>query len=314
MGRQWQVAVAAWMVALAGCMPFPDPVVVSSGHGDTWAVAVDATHVYWTEAGKLWRVPKAGGPEQLLSQAVGASPFALQVKDGVVCWLTRDLNTGRGSLSRLDPGGEAVVVADDLVHPMGLAMDSSRVYWTVYDDGRPPVDGVPAGAVQSATLDGGAPATLVAGYLQPAGLALDGDHLYLTTEDAVVEVPVAGGATRDVAAIPVGYGQSVGVGGDQVYWIQSGAGRVSVMQAPRAGGPGLEIAYIQGADTVLAADARGLYLLNLASLWKLRPGAAAPDLLAPTSEPYVGFGRGLALDATRVYWAGEHGVLALARD
>src|SRR4029079_2605938 len=66
------------------------PIVLASGEVGAWAIAVDATNVYWTnqEARTVMKVPIAGGTPVRL--AMGAStaqmPWDLVVDGGAVYW------------------------------------------------------------------------------------------------------------------------------------------------------------------------------------------------------------------------------------
>ena len=173
--------------------------------------------------------------------------MALRVRASTACLLLATVACGsRTDLATLAPPGAATpTCADGLVvlasgAPVGLAVggpnaiavDATRVYWTVPDP-----DGGGGGSVMSVPLCGG-PATTVAsvtyagGTIIPDALAVDGANVYWAIRDQargapgsqVMMVPADGGTATPVASQqhPV----SLAVDSTSVYWGDDGNGTV----------------------------------------------------------------------------------------
>jgi hypothetical protein len=115
-----------------------------AGGANVGSLALDATHIYYLEAGVLKRVRKAGGaPEVLL---VGRDRLAGVAVDGAHAYVTAagsgdGAGVGRGmaadgSILRVPvSGGPAEVVAAGLALLGGIAVDAGSLYFSVTGDG-----------------------------------------------------------------------------------------------------------------------------------------------------------------------------------
>jgi hypothetical protein len=107
-------------------------ILSGSSLDDPWAIAVDETHVYWTElgSGKARRMPKAGGsvsdfvPVQALYQGGD-----IAVNTTHVYW-TDTTSGADGRLRRAPKGGGTVEdLALGLFGPGGVNLSNTHVYW-----------------------------------------------------------------------------------------------------------------------------------------------------------------------------------------
>lgn len=110
--------------------------------------------------------------------------------------------------------------------PVGIAVDSTSVYWT--DDS--------SGTVNKVPIQGGTPTTLASGEMEPAFLALDSTSLYWIAGDSnggfVKKVPLAGGTVTTLATTRGVAG--IALDAQNVYWTDAVDG--SVMSVPITGG------------------------------------------------------------------------------
>jgi hypothetical protein len=142
------------------------PIVLASGEVGAWAIAVDATNVYWTnqEARTVMKVPIAGGTPVRL--AMGAStaqmPWDLVVDGGAVYW---NYYASPGSVMTTPlAGGTPAAVASQQNGPRNLAVAGGIAYWiNVW------ILGNNSGAVMAAPLAGGTPIALASAQDDPNG-------------------------------------------------------------------------------------------------------------------------------------------------
>jgi sugar lactone lactonase YvrE len=178
------------------------PVVVATsalGFGPT--LAVDGTHVYWTEpheeTGAVRRVARAGGAVETLIEGEG-TPSGLALHRGRVFWT--NFGSGEVRSANLD-GSDVRTLATEQASPgVGLAASDDGVFW--FNEGAIPSE------VVMAPLEGGAPLVLGAASTREFGysssVVLHGAHVYVRTpivEDGtcgIALLPIAGGDAESV--------------------------------------------------------------------------------------------------------------------
>jgi hypothetical protein len=123
---------------IAKLLPGSAPQMLSAG-GAPVAIALDATHAYFTGNGNLGRVILAGGTAESLVQK-GVSDNSLAESAGTVFYYTTGLN---GSIAAYaSPGGTQTTLAVSKVFQ--LTADDKYVYWT-HDVNPGPVRKLPIG-------------------------------------------------------------------------------------------------------------------------------------------------------------------------
>ncbi|MGH1346535.1 MAG: hypothetical protein ACRBN8_33525 [Nannocystales bacterium] len=113
-----------WAVPRDGQAP---PRALATGQTQPRTLTLDATHVYWVEAGAgaITRVPKTGGvPELLATGQAGAAGLATDTAS--VYWTNEPAGTVH---SVPKAGGEVTTVASSLSNPSFVAVDSVAVFY-----------------------------------------------------------------------------------------------------------------------------------------------------------------------------------------
>lgn len=134
-------------------------------------LAVDTTHVYWTDSdpGVVAKTPIAGGPITNLVTG-GDKTTGLAVDATHVYWS----EWGSGRIGKVPKdGGPIVALATDQKGARAIATDDARVYWT-----HPP-----SGSVRSVSKDGGPVFTHATGQKHPYSVTVDATAIYWANVD-----------------------------------------------------------------------------------------------------------------------------------
>ncbi len=296
------------------------PIVIADKQFNCWAVAVNATHAYWTNAAGgagLQRLEhsKSGQPPTLLHAPAGSGDLALDQSH--VYWANEDA----GAVYRMSlqsPGtAEQLVTA---ARPVGVAIDATHVYWTDRGTSAPN-----DGSVGRALKNGTKSEVLASSLDSPIILTLDATHAYWTNHGngTVSRVAKSGGATEMLAA---GKGTSningwgVVVAGNKVIWRDGEFLRA----VPTMGGAASDLATNQPGARFLARYGDELYwgrdgtnggVVMTGSL-SLLPGAPP----TPVTTDSIVAHHGIAVDEQYVYftsWGGSKnptgGIFKVAR-
>ncbi|HZO16991.1 MAG TPA: hypothetical protein VFB62_27130 [Polyangiaceae bacterium] len=114
------------------------------------AIALDATHVYWTAGDGIWRVAKTSGAQAehlfTIEDPLDFGPWDIAVDDTHVYWTNwgpclQSMGCAarppsdelHGRVSRIPKaGGEREILAEGFLLPTGIALDDVAVYWTTW--------------------------------------------------------------------------------------------------------------------------------------------------------------------------------------
>ena len=163
---------------------------------DNALLAVDDTHVYWTErspggGGFIRRVSKhlAGGVvDTIASGGALDDPWAIAVDDSQVYWT----ELGSGKARRMPKGGGAIsdfVPADPIYMGGDIAVDGTNVYWL-------DTTGSATGRLRRAPKGGGTVQDLALGLFGPTGLNLTASHVYWGDYGGVWRLLIGAGEVR----------------------------------------------------------------------------------------------------------------------
>ncbi len=152
------------------------------------AIALDATHVYWTDAenDEIRRMPLEGGEVTVLASNQG-DPRYLALSDTDVFYTTGEM----GVVARVPKaGGASAVLSSEGGKTTAITVSDGYVYWT----------NELSGAVRRVSAYGGTPITLRQAT-RPTALVVNGSQLYFTdlTESNLYQMSVTGGVATILA-------------------------------------------------------------------------------------------------------------------
>lgn len=276
--------------------------ILASGQLRPNSIAVDSTHVYWSNSGtypdangSIMKAPKDGGAATpLVSGLFGASAIAID-STSVFCIVYNE-----NEIIKVPKAGGSTTVVGTGGYSGDIAVNASYFYWDRFDGSsaimRHPVaqSGSPfaltsgqeislieidstniywvdytAGTINKMPIGGGSAAAIASGQYYPSALAIDTANAYWKTYDGlIVKGKIAGGRMPTVLASAQESLQardSMAVDGARVYWADAGDFMQSngrIMAIDVDGGQPIEIAGGQDKPMGLAVDATHVYWVN----------------------------------------------------
>lgn len=281
-------------------------------------LALDATHVYWTEADGIARMPLAGGERELVASGQVA-PSHLTIEGGELFWI----NFGRrgtsqnvaSSIAKLSlPSGPVQVLADQLLKSnlfrtfVDIQVDATSIILletgtpqSLYNDG----------AIQRMAREGGPLTPLVSSLRSAKRLARQGEQLVVgwanVNNDGSLDVyTLAGAGPR--ALTPAGRVlRDLVVVGEDVWWSVDGA---PIRGVPLAGGPVRELPSVgPGTFRCLASDGASLYWATTANGGAIHHMPALGGEPRTLAENFGGECSSLVIAGSAVYWSNDDGLL-----
>ncbi len=294
-----------------GCQP----VAIATGQGAVGGLTLGPDHVYFTSVtGNLVaRVPKDGG----VVEPYAASPdvkFALRiaVDDASVYWTNSEL--GSSKVLRCPISGTCGTPSEIAVpsEALGLALDSTYVYWADRNGGR----------IARRAKAGGPEALVATPSNLPFGVAVEGaDVFWITDFPGQVERREADGGTVTLGAAGQS-GRVVAANAQNVYWgSEQDPGELgNVARVPRGGGPIVVLARAGGEPKGMVLDAdrvywtswlrttSGAYVSGGLHACGFAASCGERTLVVSADEP-----RGVAVDRDAVYFGTRDAVMRLAK-
>jgi hypothetical protein len=286
------------------------PVTLASQQGLPWDIALDATHVYWTnpQGGSVMKIPKTGG--QAVPIAMGQnSPYHLVLDATDVYWTEGSFGT---VFKAPKSGGTPVKLASGGENFQDIAIDATNLYWS---------DAAKAGKIMMMPLSGGTPVALAEMETYAFALATTATDVYWGKysggRNVIMKARPGGGSPVEVASTSAQTGPPWALVADaeSIYWTELSPGRIA--KAPLGGGTSA-VLLTQGFLRGLALDATTLFWTDqeASAIMAMPKGGGTPAVLASGQAGPMA----VATDATTIYWlnagavnAANGSVMRLAR-
>jgi hypothetical protein len=288
----------------AGVVLPPDAAPPTSW-GRPWALALDASKVYWTDnepTGAVLVQTKGGGAPTVL-YANRAEPAGIAVDATNVYWTETGFHNPTHCVVMQAPltGGAPTTLWDGAQgYPYSVVVDATSVYWIA------PTNDPTTFDVMKLPIGGGAAVTLATdAYVDfpgnPHALAVDATSVYYPGYDygsqsgTVLSVPIGGGSpTVLVTDSQTPYIEAIAIDGASVYYGSP------LRRIPLAGGAAPVTISASSYDLAgLAVDGANAFFLAFTNMAKVPVGGGATTSLAPATANGVW---DIAVDATSIFW------------
>lgn len=280
------------------------PTTIATGQLSPRAVAVDSTHVYWSNYGtfpeangSVMKAPKNGGAVTPLATGL-TGPTAIAIDASNVLCVVYNAN----QVIKVPKAGGAPTLVGTGGYSTDIAVDATHFYWNRFD-GTAAIMKYPlmqggstvavlsvqssisqfeidatsvywinygAGRINRAPLAVGGIEVLASGQSYPSALAVDASNVYWKTDGGlIVKVGLSGGTPVVLAAAQEALTaqDSMAVDGARVYWSDAGDYPQSngrIMAVSVGGGATIEIAAGQARPVGVAVDVTHVYWASAA--------------------------------------------------
>ncbi|HEY6463795.1 MAG TPA: hypothetical protein VIY73_26680, partial [Polyangiaceae bacterium] len=207
------------------------PVTLDQGLAGPWGIAIDATNVYYTNAGggHVKSVPIAGGTVTTLASNQ-QTPVGIAV-DGTNVYWANYANGTIGATAKGGGGGVGVLTTSNTAaYVEAVAVNATTLFFGSND-------GNTTSVVASMPLAGSSsPTILASGRDTVNAIALDSTNVYWVEDDVnpqgnISTLPLGGGTVTKLAP-GVDYPTAIAVDATGLYYVASGAGRVWRLTPP----------------------------------------------------------------------------------
>ncbi len=281
---------------------------IVTGSDSPYGIAVHAGALYFTTGFLTVETCKADHCMSSLGQIASkqGAPRGIVTDETSVYWANVGLPFDGGNAGSIAtcglagcPKGNPTLLSSAADGPVDIAVDTSAVYWTNYDNG----------VVRSCTIGGcgDMPTTLATDAAPISGVAVDATSIYWAEPmlGNVIQCPLAGCATfGPFASGQVGAAKVDTVNGS-VYWSTQSA----IMRCPATGCGGAPEVFAKGQPSAyaIAHDAVNLYWSLYAKAGKVLrcplSGCTTPEVLADEQDMPAA----IAVDTDSVYFTDRGG-------
>jgi hypothetical protein len=199
-----------------------DPQEIASGLEVPFEMKLTGGYVYWTEPGRVARVPVEGGAVEVLTEASRA--YGLAVTAVYVVYADWE----EGTIVRLGPMGTRLPLATGMKKPFDVCTDGQDVYYLTA------ADTIEDRAVWKVPLEGGADPVMLSEPVSAGGGIIEVDYsgVYWSFGSSVYRVDRSGGDLQSVA-----YGGNIDdfvLDHSGVYWADGDWRFVASVEVPGA--------------------------------------------------------------------------------